>query len=211
MSEEEKKEKRRLYQSEYYQKNREEKRAKTKKYYHENKEIRAAKDKEYYQKNRERILIEKKEYYQKNKERINKYKKNYEANDPNNKLFRSLRAGLWRTFKTGNLAKNKRTFEILGYSQEDFIKRMALSLKRLNRISKTNYKKSDIGSVLHLEHIVPKSEFNIKSADDPELRRCWSLDNLRLWPAQDFEDKNGNIIQGNLSKGDSCESFQIGF
>ena len=36
-----------------------------------------------------------------------------------------------------------------------------------------------------IDHIVPKSAFHYLTADDPDFKRCWALDNLQpLW----FED-----------------------
>lgn len=43
----------------------------------------------------------------------------------------------------------------------------------------------------HVDHIVPVSAFNITSADDPDLRVCWALSNLRPMWAKD------NISKGN--------------
>lgn len=39
----------------------------------------------------------------------------------------------------------------------------------------------------HIDHIVPLASFTITGADDPELRRAWSLPNLRpLWAADNI-------------------------
>jgi hypothetical protein len=42
----------------------------------------------------------------------------------------------------------------------------------------------------HIDHIVPKSTFKYKDADDPEFKACWALTNLRpLW-APDNQTKH---------------------
>lgn len=34
----------------------------------------------------------------------------------------------------------------------------------------------------HIDHIIPKSAFNITSVDDFDFKRCWALSNLRpMW------------------------------
>jgi hypothetical protein len=46
----------------------------------------------------------------------------------------------------------------------------------------------------HIDHIVPLSSFTITGADDPELRRAWSLPNLRpLWAADNIAKRDKRV------------------
>lgn len=43
----------------------------------------------------------------------------------------------------------------------------------------------------HIDHITPVSAFSISSVDDPDFRRCWSLQNLRpLWAVDNLRKSN---------------------
>ena len=71
------KQKRRLHQKEYYQKNREKRREHQKEYYQKNRERQRANNRERYQKNREIKLEWQRTYRQKNKVVISKQRKKY--------------------------------------------------------------------------------------------------------------------------------------
>jgi len=47
----------------------------------------------------------------------------------------------------------------------------------------------------HVDHVIPLSAFNLTSLEDPEVRRCWALDNLQpLW-WQENKDKGDSRKQ----------------
>lgn len=49
----------------------------------------------------------------------------------------------------------------------------------------------------HIDHIIPRSAFNIKCAGDEEFQKCWTLENLRpLW-AKDNISKKDKLISFN--------------
>lgn len=77
MTDEEKREKRRVYKQKYYADNKEEIRAKRHKYYYENKETLRDKNQTYYYSNTEAILAQKKKHYAENKETFRSRDHNY--------------------------------------------------------------------------------------------------------------------------------------
>lgn len=71
------------------------------------------------------------------------------------------------------------TAALLGYSIEDL--RVHLERQFLKGMTWDN-----MGD-WHIDHIVPLASFTITGPDDPELRRAWSLANLRpLWAADNI-------------------------
>jgi hypothetical protein len=48
---------------------------------------------------------------------------------------------------------------------------------------------------IHIDHIVPISDFNITSVDCPEFRACWSLANLRpIWANDNLRKSNKKLF-----------------
>jgi hypothetical protein len=69
--------------------------------------------------------------------------------------------------------------ELLGYTVEQLMERLQSTIPE-------GYTWGDyLSGVLELDHIVPVRDFDFKSADDPEFRRCWALENLRLLTKED--------------------------
>jgi hypothetical protein len=118
MSEEERKEKRRLYEIEYRKKNIEKKKEQNKLYYQSTKEKR----KNYYEENKNKIIKQNKKYREENKDKISKTKKKYREENKNeiNKYFRDRR-------------KNDIIFKISSNLRSN----ISLSIKKLNKKSKT--------------------------------------------------------------------------
>lgn len=46
---------------------------------------------------------------------------------------------------------------------------------------------------LHIDHIIPVTAFNYTSPDHIDFKRCWGLENLRLFPAFDNWQKGGSL------------------
>lgn len=92
-------------------------------------------------------------------------------------LMNRIRCGLSRSIR--GLRKERATLEIVGYSVEDL--RAHLERQFLKGMSWENM------GQWHIDHIIPLASFTITGADDPELRRAWSLPNLRpLWAADNI-------------------------
>ncbi len=83
--------------------------------------------------------------------------------------------------------ERKPTFEILGYTAEQLI-------RRLTKTMPNGYVWDDyMTGKLHLDHIVPISVFNFQKPEDNDFKRCWALKNLQLLPAQENRIKHNKI------------------
>lgn len=48
---------------------------------------------------------------------------------------------------------------------------------------------------LHIDHIIPVTAFNFRSADDSDFKRCWALSNLQLLPAEQNRRKSDKLSE----------------
>jgi hypothetical protein len=65
---------------------------------------------------------------------------------------------------------------LVGYTLAD--------LKRhLERQFRRGMNWSNYGSVWSVDHIVPRSAYAFKTADDPDFKACWALPNLQPLPS----------------------------
>ena len=118
------------------------------------------------------------EFRQKERKRI--------KNSKEARITRFCRDSLRRVFKLSRKDKKGRTFDILGYTKADFMKRIESTM--LDGMSWDNY------GDWHIDHITPISHMIKQGITDPaEINR---LDNLQaLWKSE------------NLSKGSKVERF----
>jgi hypothetical protein len=88
----------------------------------------------------------------------------------------SVKAGKWPS-----------KFEaMLGYGIESLV-------KHLERTIPKGYTMQDFCSgALHIDHIIPRSAFNLNDMSD--LRECWSMSNLRLIPAAENRRKSNKVL-----------------
>ena len=59
---------------------------------------------------------------------------------------------------------------------------------------------------LHIDHIIPRNEFQYKSHADPEFQACWALDNLRLLSARKNLQKGSKFIH---TENESPQALQM--
>lgn len=106
--------------------------------------------------------------------------------DPKYVLNSRIRRAVSHSLRGG---KKGRSWEsLLGYSADD----LALHLERQFQPGMT-WEKFCRGEI-HVDHRLPLSSFDYKSADDPEFKSCWSLTNLQpLW-AQENWSKNDSRV-----------------
>ncbi len=118
----------------------------------------------YNKNNKEKILLRRRKYYKENKEFVIKknieYEKNRRSIDEKYRIRRNIHAQFGR-FMKGN--KSKKFEDYVGYSYDELIKYLNISKKTKG---------------FHVDHIIPKSLYNLKNEE--EIRKCWSLKNLRL-------------------------------
>src|SRR4030095_8045096 len=89
---------------------------------------------------------------------------------PGIKLNRNIRSKVWRGLRGGKVG---RTMHYVGCSAEEL--RSYLESQFIGTMSWDNY-----GSLWEVDHIVPRSYFNLSNMYD--VKRCWHYSNLRpLW------------------------------
>jgi hypothetical protein len=132
-----------------------------------------------------------KNYYQKTKnnplrkEKKREYRRKY-INTPAGAIHQRVSCAIWRCL---NGQKNFKKWEALvGYTLQDLMEHLIKTIP-------AGYCKEDIcGGVLHIDHIIPISIFNITSDQCIDFKRCWSLNNLRLLPAFENLSKHDKIL-----------------
>lgn len=82
--------------------------------------------------------------------------------------------------------------DLVGYGRSELV-------RRLSETMPAGYSWERI-SELHIDHIVPISFFKYDSADDPQFRACWALENLQFLPAAE-NLKKSNKMPGMIGPG----------
>lgn len=113
-----------------------------------------------------------------NKEHVNKYKRDYERNrrreDPKYRLSARTRTTVYTCLKEANVAKYRKTFELLGYSIDEL-------MKHLESLFTEGMTWNNYGE-WHVDHKIPMSSFQFDTTEDLEFKECWKLRNLQpLW------------------------------
>ena len=149
--------------------------------------------------NRERIINKNKEYYLKNRDQINEYhkrnnkenrdkiifyKKNRRDLDLKFKLACNLRSRSSIAFKSQNVGKLNRTFDLLGCSHSFFQRWIIHQL--YGSMTVENY-----GSVWQIDHCLPIASFNL--LDENDMKKCFNWINLRPMYSKENNSKNDNI------------------
>lgn len=99
----------------------------------------------------------------------------------NNKIVVSLRSLLSYHLKNKNVNFSKKTFELLGYSKNDYIENILGKLHPNMTIE--NY------GQWHVDHIKPCSKFDLSK--ESEIKKCWDLNNLQpLWAIDNLKKSN---------------------
>ena len=103
--------------------------------------------------------------------------------DPHKRVSSAIGLGVWKAIRKGKALR--KWSELLGYSEKELIAHLERQFSA--GMTWENYGK------WHIDHILPVSSFNIQGPDCPELKRAWSLPNLRpLW-ANDNLKKNARV------------------
>jgi len=179
---EENREKIRVRHKKHREENREKIRAQNKKHYEENRKEILSRQKKHYEENREKLIARQKKYREENRKEIRARKKKRTREDPMYRLSRAIRSRTRKAFKSKGWTKDSKTFEVLGCSQELFIKHLE------NQFTK-GMTFENFGE-WHIDHIIPLS-----SAKTPEeLNRLAHYTNLQpLW-AEENLSKGAKIV-----------------
>ena len=133
-------------------------------------------------KNRDQII----EYHKKkeNRDKINFYEKKRRDSDLNFKLAHNIRVRTNKTFKTQNLRKTNKTFDLLGCSHAFF--KSCIIDQLYGDMSLDNY-----GSVWQIDHCLPITSFNL--LDENDMKKCFNWMNLKLMYSKGNNSKNDKI------------------
>ena len=140
--------------------------------------------KNYYNKNRDSELNRCKKYKFQNRSKINEHIKNRMKSDLNFKLARYMRSRLYKAFKSQNVRKINKTFDLLGCSHSFFKNWIIHQLYGI--MTMENY-----GSVWQIDHCLPIASFNLR--DENDMKKCFNWINLRPMYSNDNNLKNDKI------------------
>ena len=122
--------------------------------------------KEYYRNNRDQLLDKMKNYNELNREKINVYEKKKRKIDFNFKLAHNIRVRTRQAFKSQNVEKLNKTFDLKGCSQS-FLRKWILYQLHGNMIEE-NY-----GSMWTIDHCYPLSKTNLSNETDMFKSSHW--------------------------------------
>ena len=150
------------------------------KYYNENQE----KTKKYYVENRDQIRNNQKLYKKQNRTKINLYEKKKRETDFVYKLANNIRVRTGQSFKSQNVRKTNKTFDLLGCSHSFFRKWILYQL--YGDMTEENY-----GEIWCLDHCYPLSKTNL--SDKKEMNKTTYWINLRPMYCSENISKGGKI------------------
>ena len=158
----------------YYNENRD----KTRNYYLENRD----RIKNYYLENRDRLIKNQKLYYKENHDKIRRYRceyyKNRREKDLNFKLAGNLRSRTSMAFKSLNVRKTNKTFDL-------FFQRWIIH-QLYGNMTIENY-----GSLWQIDHCLPIASFNL--LDENDMKKCFNWINLRPMYSNENNFKKAKI------------------
>lgn len=125
------------------------------------------------------------------KQRANELSKKRRKENFTFRLNQNITNEINRSLKRQNIKKNRHWADIAGYSVNDL--REHLWSLREPWITWENYGKGEGKWVI--DHIKPKSKFKFKSIDDPEVKECWGLKNLRPLDWRENMIKNDKYLE----------------
>ena len=140
--------------------------------------------KKYYIEHRDLELECHKKYRSDNRDKINEYFKNRKKSDSNYKLTCNLRSRTSTAFKSQDVRKTNKTFDLLGCSHSFFKNWIIHQLYGIMTIE--NY-----GSVWQIDHCIPIASFNL--LDENDMRKCFNWINLRPMYSSENNSKNAKI------------------
>ena len=160
----------------------------TLKYRNECMHCQSSRNKEWSYNNYDKFKIYKKQYFQQNKNKINESPKQPEKNrkdsELNFKLACNLRFRTYKAFKSQNVRKTNKTFDLLGCSHSFF-------QNWINHQLYGNMTIEKYGSVWQIDHCLPIASFNL--LDENAMKKCFNWINLRPMYSNENNSKNDKI------------------
>ena len=133
--------------------------------------------------------VTKRKWKKNNVEKVRKYDREWKREwrkNPVNKLQANISSLVSRSLKKTNVYKDSSYWECIGYTVNEL--KEHIEKQFTDGMTWDNY------GEWHIDHIKPKSAFNVEMFGDKEFMECWGLDNLQpLW------------AKDNLSKSDKYE------
>ncbi|CAB4163469.1 hypothetical protein UFOVP814_28 [uncultured Caudovirales phage] len=167
-------------QRRYYLENLEKQRKAGLNRHYKNRELRLCQMREYRIENREALLARQRASNKK------QYAEQYRQ-DLKFTLTHRLRALVRVSLKENR--KSKRLVELLGFSVDEL--RSHLERQFTKGMDWSGY----LSGKIHVDHIVPISNFDITSADCEEFKACWSLSNLRpMWASENWSKSDKRTV-----------------
>ena len=142
------------------------------------------KQKDYYLKNRDQIFGYHEKYQKENRDKIKFYEKNRRDPVLNFKLAHIIRVRTNKAFKSQNVRKANKTFDLLGCSHSFFKSWIIHHL--YGDMYLDNY-----GSVWQIDHCLPITSFNL--IDENDMKKCFKCINLRPMCSKENNSKNDKI------------------
>ena len=117
-------------------------------------------------------------------EKINDYKEKKKESDSNFILFCNLGSRIYKAFKSQNVTKINKTFDLLGCSHSFFQRSIVHQL--YGNMTIGNY-----GSVWQIDHCLPIASFNL--LDEKDMKKCFNWINLRPMYSNENNSKKNKI------------------
>ena len=143
-----------------------------------------------YQMNKEKHKAKVKEWTQNNIDKNRRYKTEWTRNkyqtDPTYRVHSNMSAMIFQALRE---IKNLRCWEsLVDYTKEELMEHLENQFQP--GMTWDNY------GEWHIDHKIPRSSFNITSAECEEFKQCWALSNLQpLWQ-KDNLSKDNKIFNG---------------
>jgi hypothetical protein len=128
-----------------------------------------------------------------NRDKINMQYRERLKTDISFKLRKNCSRAISRMLKANNSSKLSNSIrQFLSYSIEEL--KLHLENKFDNNMSWANY-----GIYWEIDHIIPQSDLPYDSMDHVNFQKCWSLENLRPYPASLNRSEGASKIRHNIN------------
>ena len=137
----------------------------------------------------EKIKLYNKRYRELHPDRVKKsHRKNFLKNmkNPTFRINSAMSSNLYMSLK--GLKKGRSWEDLVDFNLDDLVNHLKRKLK--SGMTMKNY-----GTYWHIDHKIPKAYFSYKTNQDPDFKRCWSLNNLEpLYGSENL--KKNSVYKG---------------